>query len=225
MSDFIEKINLITQENINDKKWSSENESITAEQMILLQEYRRDFLREFDNQFMPSSTILLKLFLETNAVKKLGTKVKLKTQIKQAILLNNRESIVSANKILSGQSKLNPGDLEEDPTLPASWNEKRFTKAKDILSAFDKETYQTLKKVIVEYNKSLKPGLKKYLSAFDDDKAKETSSKNLLQIPGIKRLLFSRTIKAIQRLARTGHVYALKNLLKPIDSTKAKQAQ
>ena len=75
VADFIEKIEKITQENIEVKKWSSENESITAEQMVLLQEYRRDFLRDFDNQFMPSSSILLKFFLEINALKKFSVAV------------------------------------------------------------------------------------------------------------------------------------------------------
>ena len=156
VADFIEKIKSITQENIEVKKWSSKNESITAEQTVLLQEYRRDFLSDFDNQFMPSSTILLKLFRQINALKKLGTKLELKAEIREAILFNNIEYISSANKILSGQLKSNSADFLENQHQPASWDGKCFTNVKDILPSFNQEAYQLFKRIIIEYNDSLK---------------------------------------------------------------------
>ena len=205
---------IINIENIEVKKWTSENESITAEQMVLLQEYRRDFLRDFNNQFMPSSSILLKFFLEINALKKFGSKSELKAEIKEAILFNNRENIASANKILSGPSKLNCIDLSENPHLPASWDGKRLGKAKDILSSFDNITYRTFKKIIIEYNESLKPGFERYLSAFnDDERTKEKAANIYFNYLESNDYFSAEQLKQYHDLIGKGHVYALKNLL------------
>ena len=226
VADFIKKIETITQENIEVKEWTSENESITAEQMVLLQEYRRDFLHDFNNQFMPSSSNLLKFFLEINALKKFGSKSELKTEIKEAILFNNKENIASANKILSGPSKLNCIDFTENPHLPASWDGKRPRKVKDILSSFDSVIYRTLKKIIIEYNDNLKPGFERYLSAFnDDERTKEQAAIIYLKYLETNDYFSAEQLKQYHDLTDRGHVYALKNLLELIDSTKARQAQ
>ena len=214
VADFIEKIEKITQENIEVKKWSSENESITAEQMVLLQEYRRDFLRDFNNQFMPSSSILLKFFLEINALKKFGSKSELKAEIKEAILFNNKESIASANKILSGPSKLNCIDLSENPHLPASWDGKRIGKVKDILSSFDNVTYRTFKKIIIEYNESLKPGFERYLSAFnDDERTKEQAANIYFNYLKSNDYFSTAQLNECNDSRGVGHVQMLKTLL------------
>lgn len=168
--DFIEKLEEITQKKIGINEWSTVNESITAEQMILLQEYRLNFLSDYNNQFMPSSSKLLNLFLASNTLKKLGTKPELRHEIKDAILFNNKEYIVGVDNILTENSKTNLCGFFEKSYSSVSWNEKYITSVEDILSSYDKEFYRILKSILIEYNESLKLGCEDYLSIFNDDK-------------------------------------------------------
>ena len=214
VADFIEKIKSITQENIDVKKWPSKNESITAEQTVLLQEYRRDFLSDFDNQFMPSSSILLKLFCQINALKKLGTKLELKAEIREAILFNNKEYILSANKILSGQLKLNSADFLENQYHSTSWNGNHFTNVKDILHSFDKEAFRLFKSIIIEYNKSLRSGFEKYLLAFDDKKMKEKAATAYFKYLKSNDYFSSEQLKQSNDSTGMGHIHILKKLIK-----------
>ena len=47
------------------------------------------------------------------------------------------------------------------------------------MSSFDKTAYRTLKKIIIEYNENLKPGFKRYLSAFNDDERTKEQAANI----------------------------------------------
>ena len=174
--DFLRKLERITNRNlVLNEFFKFSNESITAEQMILLQEFRRDFFRDFNDQMMPSSRNLVKLFQGINSIKILGSKPKLREELKGAIFNNNKDYIERANKLLSADTEFDLFVSSADAYQAKGSAGKKISNVSDILSSWDPKFYSIFKNIIVEYNKNLKPGLLDFLSCFDSEARKEVS--------------------------------------------------
>lgn len=172
--DFKRKLESITKREIEFGKYASLNESLTAEQMILMQDFRLDFLSGYNGMLLPLSSKLINFFSALNSIKQLGTKAKLRSEIKAIILANNREYILGVDDLLkvkyfselSGMTKC---------FYSSSYSQSPPDKVKDILLSYDRENLNLLRNLIIEYDQDLKSALTELLGLFNDSEKQRTT--------------------------------------------------
>ena len=169
VADFKEKIIEITEAQIEFNEYSVQNESLSAEQMILLQTFRYDFLQKYDGQFIPASSRLINFFSDLNQLKHPGKKPKLRSEITETILANNREDILGVDDLFGGNAFSDLSGLKECP-LAVTEAKIPVEKIKDILCAYNKEYYDLLKNILPEYNQDIKSACQEFLSVFDESR-------------------------------------------------------
>jgi hypothetical protein len=172
IDDFCEKLEQITKRKVSLTASTFTNEGLTAEQMIILQEFREDFLKDYDDQFMPLSTDVLHLFLKINSIQKIGTKATLTDKIKGVIYHNNKHFIQAidaeiGNSIMEEKSR---------PAISTNYeidnNNAALTQIREILKSFDLEIYKAFKGILKGYEISSKQSFKTLISFSEVDEEK-----------------------------------------------------
>lgn len=135
-----------------------ENESLSAEQMILLQRFRRDFTSGYDGVFRPESTRLIALFHGLNGVLGMvGTKASLSELARAHVVAGNGRFVralrESFDLTLDGwcDSSGTPSPQELEP-----WSS---TDVAAILGAHDPRTVDALRALVPPYEPELRSRL------------------------------------------------------------------
>lgn len=170
VAEFEEYIKYITGNNINLTE-SSENESLSAEQMIILQKFRSDFLKNKDGKFCEESNRLIQFFHEINRLCEFPlTNPRLKITAKNSVLQNNIEFIKKIDstfpEVLMEERCVDSPFLYPDE-YHGKWESNCVS---SILEGYNPEIVNHLKVLLPRYNPDLKKGLnceaKKSLSFF-----------------------------------------------------------
>jgi hypothetical protein len=135
-----------------------ENESISAEQMIAMQDFRRDFLGGIPNRFHPYSTRTVLLFSRLNLCYGLvKTKPQLSALARALVMRTNMQDILMLEKMfpsikIERQAMLLPTDLERSR---AEW---KSGNVRSILEFHKPEVVHALKMLLPWYNNGLPLG-------------------------------------------------------------------
>jgi hypothetical protein len=131
-----------------------ENTSLSAEQMIVMQGYRRDFFSDIPNRFHPDSSRVLRLFVEMNACFGLvSTKPRLKPLARSWVTQTNLLQIQAFEKMFPAiEMRRYPGDPIQDVSKANIW---ASGKVEAILDAYQPEIMEALRRLLPRYNSAL----------------------------------------------------------------------
>jgi hypothetical protein len=134
-----------------------ENISLSSEQTIVLQDFRKDFLANFNNKFCPESSRIIRFFENINATfGTTGTRAALKNEVKACIIQQNIQFMNTLDNLFPG---LDIAKTEEQPqTLLADVSGCWTENVSSILESYDPILVQKLKVLIPEYNEGLAKG-------------------------------------------------------------------
>lgn len=134
-----------------------ENSSLSTEQTILMQRFRRDFFAAEDGKFMPRSTQLVKFFEKLNNIGgTLGNKVALIDEVQSCIEQRNAPFVEKLNAIFPSLNMTRHyGSLTQNwQPYAKNWNED----VASILVKKDGDIFLQLESLIPEYNSTLRSG-------------------------------------------------------------------
>jgi len=133
---------------------ANENTSLSIEQIILMQSFRRDFLDAHNGRFMPPSNKLVRFFEELNAaVGLVGTKPKLSAEAVACVGGQNARFIRALDNRFADLRMMEALEVPQEP-----WDKtgKNWTPGvASILQPHDPGIVSQLKALIPEYNPSL----------------------------------------------------------------------
>ncbi|MBT8491179.1 MAG: hypothetical protein KJN62_09020 [Deltaproteobacteria bacterium] len=157
VQDFQETLSKIVKENISVLESVMVNESLSAEQMIILQEFRKDFLHDIDNTTHPRSNSLIAFFTKLNSKRVMNVtrpRLNQKTQNLLKPYISEMSTVLDAefgNLKFSSYCKQN---LAENETI--SSDTQPTVNASNILESWNDDIIQFLKSCIPLYNDRLK---------------------------------------------------------------------
>lgn len=134
------------------------NTSLSAEQMIILQNFRRDFLSKRSGQFSPESSRIISLFTHMNNIngKIVGTKPTLINSVLACVMENNARFISDIDTFFPHLEM-----AEVRPELPTGWREQATNwtaNIASILASHNSDLVRKLTSLIPEYNQNLAKG-------------------------------------------------------------------
>lgn len=136
---------------------ADQNTSLSAEQTILLQQFRRDFLAEHKNRFRAGSNRLVRFFEALNAQFGLvGTRARLTQEVRSCIQQNNEPFIREVDTLFPDLGMMASQDVGQLPWEEASkgWSQGVET----ILQEYDPKILERLRCLVPEYNPPLAEG-------------------------------------------------------------------
>ena len=158
VTDFANKLSEITGTTIELNSTRHLNPSIHAEQMVVLQEFREEFLSEFDGQFCKPSGRLLRFFNDlTDNCGLPGTKPVLADSVAKIIWENHRRDVALVDKLFEGSGYYelcNPRIADGGADKLTSWRN-----VTQVLEDFNDDLCRLLKSCIPNFNPQLRVGL------------------------------------------------------------------
>lgn len=130
---------------------ANRNTSLSAEQMILLQQFRRDFLADSKGRFCPQSNWLIRFFEELNeAVGMIGARPALRDDVRACIQDQNARFTEELDQIFPdlGMMKSRSIAVTDWQATAGQWTRD----VSSILRDFDAETVQALRSMLPDYN-------------------------------------------------------------------------
>lgn len=134
------------------------NTSLSAEQMIVLQDFRKDFLSERSGFFDPKSSKIVDLFNKLNEINKnvIGTKPELLDAVSACIMSKNSENIAAAEKAFPGIGLQN---LHPRPDTGSDSNKVDWSSdVRSIIKKYDPKILDAFKQLIPQYNPQISSG-------------------------------------------------------------------
>ena len=127
------------------------NVSLGAEQMILLQRYRRDFLAASAGYFHPRSNRLLRFFEQMNTVRVIPvTRARLKSDLRPVLLKNNAKFLVGIDGVFGSVlcDAFLDGTEMLDPVMPQA----TYSDIADIIESYSEKYLADWTQCIPEYS-------------------------------------------------------------------------
>jgi hypothetical protein len=141
--DFFKHINRITGINILLNKDIRKNISLSAEQSIVLQKFRKLYCREDAGLFTKKSNEVINLFNKLNSVKLIGTKAKLRKEVSLRILQGNIKQIEKIKNMFPW--------INYDVRIDNINDVKNVISFKDIVE-YDEDVLELLEGLIIDNN-------------------------------------------------------------------------
>lgn len=134
-----------------------ENSSLSTEQTIMIQQFRRDFMSEDDGRFLPRSNQLIHFFERLNSLsRRIGTQAVLRSEVRSCIEQRNSPFIEKLNSLFPelGMTQQYGSMTQKWQPFAKNWNED----VASILNEADTKLVSTLQTLIPEYNQKLRNG-------------------------------------------------------------------
>ncbi|MGK7911918.1 MAG: hypothetical protein AB4050_10625 [Synechococcus sp.] len=157
--DFYKRLEDFTSESLSHLSHESKNKnlSLSSEQMILLQNYRRDFLAEHSGYHHTKSNNILFFFKKIHAILSenlIMTKPVLKPVLDSVITVNNRKPLMKIDKLFDTDlSLLFEKDFNPHDGHPGE--QENYTDISQIVESYDLTTLDFFRQILPEYNKDL----------------------------------------------------------------------
>jgi hypothetical protein len=148
---FRQTLEKISTEKVDFNDYTTVNHSLSAEQMIILQNYRNEYFVNYNYQLRPESSNLIRFFEHINNLKYIGTRPSLRNEIRDHILHINKNQILGIDAISRSNSFSSLCNLPTENQFNFESNQS-ITSVKDILCSYNEDVLRCFLDLIIEYN-------------------------------------------------------------------------